>query len=354
MGCFPVETGRILPRLLFLNFNFPNFMNSDRFTSTSRACGICGEASSHLIESTDRHGDPLRVVVCLGCGVVHNDPIPDAVELAGFYSKEYRSAYKGTCEPRLRHAARYFRSASRHIRRQWKFYEPARSVLDIGSGSGEFLFLMKELGKSVKGLEPNVGYSDFCRKRLGLDIRTGEIDSFEPGERFDHIRLSHVVEHLRDPVDKLRRVAGWLSEGGTLYVEVPDFETYCAKKTPGKIFHYGHIYNFDRDSFERLVAAAGLRIVERAGATAAFLTRSDGPCGFGPISPARVEEKVGLYQAHRSGRLRKRSRWARILGKLARFWKDHRVVVSVPDHVAIGKSAVGELKKRLPVVPVVC
>lgn len=329
-------------------------MSSVSSSPSSCPCGICGGTSSRPIESTDRHGAPLRVVICLGCGVVRNDPIPSAADLAEFYSNDYRSAYKGTCEPRLRHAARYFRSASRHIRRQWKHYEAARTVLDIGSGSGEFLFLMRELGKSVTGLEPNRGYSDFCRNRLGLDITTGGIDAFDPGCRFDHIRLSHVVEHLRDPVDKLRRVAGWLAEGGTMYVEVPDFESYCSKKTPGRIFHYGHIYNFDKDSFERLIHAAGLRIVERAGATSAFLSPADAVPAPEAPDAALVERKVKLYEAHRSGKLRSRSRWSRVLGKLARFWNEHRVVVSVPDHAAIGRSAVGDLRKRLPVLPVVC
>lgn len=323
-------------------------MISDSQSSSSCACGLCGGTSSRQIESVDRHGAPLCVVVCLGCAVVHNDPIPDAAALAEFYSKDYRASYKGTSEPRLRHAARYFRSVSRHIRKSWSHYQDSRTILDIGSGSGEFLFLMRELGKSVTGLEPNEGYSDFCRRRMGLNVSTGEIDSFEPAVAFDHIRLSHVVEHLRDPVEKLRRVSGWLAEGGTLYVEVPDFETYCAKKTPRKIFHFGHIYNFDRDSFDRLVHAAGLRIKARTGATSAFLERATEQRTTLAATPELVERKVKLYESHRRGRMRARSCLARVMGKLARFWREHRVVVTAPDHAAIGRAAAADLARRLP------
>jgi len=312
------------------------------------ACGICSSTAAREIETIDRHGGPLRVVVCGGCGVVRNDPVPTAEDLRRFYSTEYRASYKGTREPRMRHAARYFQAAARHIRHHWALYEPVESVLDIGSGSGEFLFLMRELGKSAMGLEPCVGYSEFCRTRLGLNIATGEIDSFEPSRSFDHIRLSHVVEHLRDPVDKLRRIAGWLREDGSLYIEVPDFGTYCATKSPRGIFHYGHIYNFDGHSFEQLVSASGLRIVERVGPTSAFLTRATAPSAPPAVTPDRLDATVRLYDLHRRGALRTRSRTSRLGLKLAKYWREYRRVLAVRDHLAIGQSAVRELKARLP------
>lgn len=312
------------------------------------ACGICSHSAAKEIETIDRHGGPLRVVVCGGCGVVRNDPVPTADDLRRFYSTEYRASYKGTREPRMRHAARYFQTAARHIQRHWDFYEPVESVLDIGSGSGEFLFLMAELGKSAMGLEPCLGYSEFCRTRLGLDIATGEIDSFTPSRSFDHIRLSHVVEHLRDPVDKLRRIASWLREDGSLYVEVPDFGCYCSTKSPRGIFHYGHIYNFDAHSFEQLANAAGLRIIERVGPTSAFLARSTAPSAPPAATPERVDATVRLYEMHRRGALRTRSRTSRLGLKLAKYWREYRQVLAVRDHVAIGRSAACELKARLP------
>jgi SAM-dependent methyltransferase len=323
-------------------------MHPQNIQCSTTPCGLCAGTASREIETIDRHGDPLRVVVCCDCGVVRNDPVPSADDLRRFYSEEYRSSYKGTLEPRLRHAARYFKSAARHIQHQWASYEPVDSVLDIGSGSGEFLFLMRELGKSVMGLEPSLGYSEFCRRKLGLDIATGEIDSFSPPRSFDHIRLSHVVEHLRDPVEKLRRVSSWLREGGSIYVEVPDFGHYCATKTPGRVFHYGHIYNFDKDSFERLVSASGLRIVERTGPTAGFLTRTTAPHAPAPATPDQVDATVRMYEMHRRGGLRSKSRSSRLGDKVAKYWDEYRLVLAMRDHSTIGRSAARELGKQLP------
>ena len=130
-------------------------MKSQNQTSPCTSeCGLCEGNSAHLIESHDRHGKPLRVVVCANCGVIHNDPIPSASDLSIFYTNEYRKSYKGTTEPKLRHSARYFRTASQHIQKYWRYYQGTKCVLDIGSGSGEFVFLMRELGKDASGLEP--------------------------------------------------------------------------------------------------------------------------------------------------------------------------------------------------------
>ncbi len=311
-------------------------------------CGICNSDAAYPIESRDRAGNPLQVVICAECGVVHNDPIPTAAELSTFYAEEYRAAYKGTNEPKLRHAARYFPKVARHIHHHWKHYRGVKNILDIGSGSGEFLFLMRELGKGVSGVEPTRDYAHFCRTRFGLNVVTAEIASFEPKSQFDHIRLCHVVEHLRDPVGNLRMISEWLTDGGTMYVEVPDFERYCRDKTPGRIFHYGHIYNFDHDTFEFMVGRAGLVVVERVGPAAAFLTRSGQASSSEPSPKWPISEKIGFYQQHKSGQLRMQNRLVRFVSKSIKFWKEHRFIASHPDHTSLAKQVAQSLRSKLP------
>lgn len=311
-------------------------------------CGICNSETAYPIESLDRAGTPLEVVICGGCGVVHNDPIPSAAALSAFYAEEYRAAYKGTLEPKLRHAARYFPKVARHIRNHWKHYRGVKNVLDIGSGSGEFLYLMRELGKEVSGVEPTRDYAHFCRTRFGLPVVTGEIACFEPKSKFDHIRLCHVVEHLRDPVGSLRMISGWLADGGTLYVEVPDFDRYCRDKTPGRIFHYGHIYNFDHDTFEYMISRAGLAVVERVGPAAAFLM----PCGqtssCEPSPKWPISEKIAFYHQHKAGQLRIQNRFARFVSKSIKFWREHTFIARYPDHKALASQVGQSLRSRLP------
>ena len=153
---------------------------------------------------------------------------------------------KGAARPRRRQILRNFRRVAEHIRTYRDVLIPARKVLDVGAGSGEFACLMRELGKEVTGIEPNAGYAAYCRDDLGLDVRTAHLAPhlFDAAE-FDLIRLNHVLEHLNDPVKYLAMIAGWLKPGGVLYVEVPNIEVYCRTKSRGNMFHYGHIWNFN-------------------------------------------------------------------------------------------------------------
>lgn len=234
-----------------------------------------------LVSETDRHGKPLRTLVNLATGLVRNDPVPGDEELARFYAEDYRTAYKAAAKPRRRQILRNFRRVADHVRRFRDVIQKAGRVLDVGAGSGEFVFLAKALGKDVSGIEPNRGYAEYCRADLGLDVAAQHLAPglFEPGS-FDLIRLNHVLEHLNDPVKYLAMVAEWLSPGGLLYVEVPDIEVYCRTKSRGNMFHYGHIFNFNPWTLRAAAGLAGLVEAPETearcrGTTGVFLRRGE-------------------------------------------------------------------------------
>ncbi|MBX9759809.1 MAG: methyltransferase domain-containing protein, partial [Beijerinckiaceae bacterium] len=208
-------------------------------------CPVCRAMDATPVSSRDRKGEPLRTVLCEGCGHVFNDPVPSASELAEFYGRSYRVAYKGAARPRMRQIARNFERVQGFWSRWGHMLRNHRRVLDVGAGSGEFLFFAQGLGYEASGVEPNVGYSAFCRDELGLAARTASIEDLQASEGvYDFIRLNHVVEHLRDPVEALEKIAERLAPDGVIYVEVPNILHYANAKSKGGIFHYGHISNF--------------------------------------------------------------------------------------------------------------
>lgn len=231
----------------------PETLNPGREWARGRAGQL------EVVSETDRHGKPLRTVIDMDTGLVRNDPIPGDQELAKFYAEDYRTAYKGAAKPRRRQILRNFRRVANHVRAFRDVLQPTAQMLDVGAGSGEFAFLMRELGKQVVGIEPNAGYAAYCRDDLGLDVRTAHLagDLFKAGS-FDLIRLNHVLEHLNDPVGYLEMIAAWLAPGGLLYVEVPNIETYAREKSKGNMFHFGHIFNFNPVTLRMAAALAGL------------------------------------------------------------------------------------------------
>ena len=251
-----------------------------------------------VVSERDRHGNPLRTVLCAKTGLVRNDPVPSDEELAKFYSEGYRTAYKVAERPRRRQILCNFRRVAEHVRRFRDVFEPTGRVLDVGAGSGEFVFLMRTLGKKAVGLEPNKSYSAWCREELGLDVRTAHLEPglFKVGS-FDLIRCNHVLEHLNDPVKYLTMIRVWLAPGGVLYIEAPNIEEDCRVKSRGNMFHYGHIWNFNPWT---LRAAANLAGLEELDATRG---RSVGTTGV-VFRPGSVRAAADLVNTENAARVR--------------------------------------------------
>ncbi len=261
-------------------------------------------ANLELVSQSDRHGKPLNTVVDKTTGLVRNDPIPSDEELERFYQDAYRVEYKGAALPRKRQALRNFRRAAEFIRTNRDIVLKAQRILDIGAGSGEFLFMVKETGRDGRGIEPNRDYSQFCRDAYGLNVQTAHLkaDLFEKGQ-YDFVRLNHVMEHLNNPVGYLEMIAEWLTPDGVLYVEVPNIESYCALKSKGRMFHYGHIYNFNPWTLRAVAGLAGLvevpaTIARSSGTTGVFLMRGERLLPEAAINPGNGEHVAELIRTH--------------------------------------------------------
>jgi SAM-dependent methyltransferase len=244
-------------------------------------CPLCGETSHEVVSTRDRHGKALTTILCHGCGVITNDPIPSDEALAEFYRSDYRVAYKGSAIPRKRQVWRNFGKLITHFKENAGFYRKPLHGLDLGSGSSEFLFLAKTMGLDFFGVEPNEAYARYSRDVLGLDVRTQLLEELDfPDASFDMIRLSHVLEHMRDPVRSLTTLSHWLKPNGTLYIEVPQIDVESRHKLRGKMFHFGHIFNFDPFTLRLAAARAGLvespdAAARLAGTTGTFFVRGD-------------------------------------------------------------------------------
>ncbi|MCD6283893.1 class I SAM-dependent methyltransferase [bacterium] len=98
-------------------------------------------------------------------------------------------------------------------------------ILDVGCHEGIFLKILKDKGYKVLGLEPNTEMVKYGRN-MGLSIEQNFIEDFLTDRQFAMVTLFHVIEHLRRP-DK---VLNFLKPEGYLVLELPNIESYSAKK----------------------------------------------------------------------------------------------------------------------------
>ncbi len=99
------------------------------------------------------------------------------------------------------------------------------ALLDLGSGNGEFLKLAQSCCWEAYGVDPDPdAVSASLRNQLWVEL--GGIDAAERlGKEFDVITMNHVLEHLHDPVDTLRRCHALLKPGGVLWLEFPNVQS---------------------------------------------------------------------------------------------------------------------------------
>jgi len=107
--------------------------------------------------------------------------------------------------------------------------KPGQKLLDVGCGNGDYLLVASEVGWNVKGVEPDPKALEVARSR-GLEVMQGSIEEVgQAGELFDVITMSHVIEHVHDPVNFAKLAYQCLKPGGILYIDTPNIESSGAR-----------------------------------------------------------------------------------------------------------------------------
>ena len=147
-----------------------------------------------------------------------------------------------------------------------------RKVLDIGCGNGSFLQFAREQGWEIAGvdikLSPDV-------RELGCSLWEGRLRDIEFGpDRFDVVRLNHVLEHTQHPVLELEICRGLLEPGGLLFISVPNIAGLSAKLKSvqsrlglksNRWRHYAamhHLFFFSPETLKRIVEKAGFEVLD--------------------------------------------------------------------------------------------
>lgn len=143
-----------------------------------------------------------------------------------------------------------------------KAYHPKKgAVLDIGAGTGDFLEHLSKKNWKTLGVEPSKKARSLAQKK-GLDLSTS-ISKLE-SQKFDVITMWHVLEHVYDLEDQIYWLKKSLSKEGTLFVAVPNFESYDAIHYKEYWAAYDvprHLYHFSQKSIELLFGKYGLEVV---------------------------------------------------------------------------------------------
>lgn len=187
-------------------------------------CPLCLSDVSRYFETAHDSGYTLTYTLCRHCGLVYQNPRPAPDALSSLYQAEYRVLVQGTEGPCAKDLRTQLARAYNLGRIATRVIDGVARHLDIGCSSGALLAVFAErFGCEGVGVEPGVAYAAFARSK-GLQVLPDlEALAATNPVRFDLISLSHVLEHLGNPVEELIAVRErFLAPGGHLLVEVPN------------------------------------------------------------------------------------------------------------------------------------
>ncbi len=133
-------------------------------------------------------------------------------------------------------------------------------LLDVGCGSGEFLFSMQFRGWEVTGIDSDLKAVQVAQSK-GLDVKYGNLfDQNFNDESFDAIVLSHFIEHVYDPKKILIECKRLLKKGGKLVIATPNNKSlghYVFKRNWRGLEPPRHINIFSISSLKSLAILSG-------------------------------------------------------------------------------------------------
>jgi 2-polyprenyl-3-methyl-5-hydroxy-6-metoxy-1,4-benzoquinol methylase len=228
---------------------------------------------------------------CGGCGLLFMHPLPTRDELPRLYPSTYHN-FDPPSNPVSRLLLdRYYEHQCTICRRH---LPPDGALLEVGCAAGDVLERMQGHGyRDVQGIELSL---EACQRawQRGLKVFHGTLDEFETDQRFDLIFMSHVIEHVLDPVATVAKLASLLKPGGVLYLETPNVGSLDARvwKQGWGLIHYPrHLYFFDRSTLRRLV--------ERGGLTTEAIAWETNSCGWA-LSVQSALRRHGIDRSRRA------------------------------------------------------
>lgn len=154
------------------------------------------------------------------------------------------------------------------------------NFLELGSFKGDFTKRFVPYFNDITCIEASDEAITIAKGQLGNKVKfhNSLFETVKLPTKYDNIVLTHVLEHIDDPILVLKRINDeWLSDTGRFFLVCPNANApsrqiavkmglidHNSAVTPAEKEH-GHRITYSLDTLEKDAKAAGLNVVHRSG-----------------------------------------------------------------------------------------
>jgi 2-polyprenyl-3-methyl-5-hydroxy-6-metoxy-1,4-benzoquinol methylase len=210
-------------------------------------------------------------------GFYQYHPLPDEAFLQKYYAERYYQEGLGSYEISYSdEEIAYYRLKNWLVYRSVERCEPEKGkFIDIGCGEGWLLKEFHENGYSVRGLDFSKAGIEKVHPHLLQYFSQGNLYEqlqflLEGDEQFDIVALGNVIEHVRDPVNLLRKIRNIMNQDSILVITAPnDFSPLHHYLLDKKIVtekwwlaYPDHLSYFNKESMHNLLTDQGFDLLK--------------------------------------------------------------------------------------------
>lgn len=217
--------------------------------------------------------EPLRsmrfqLVSCSRCDTVYLRQRPRQSEIGAFYAGEYHCYKSFKQRGALMATLAKFLAASKVKMIKNLMPSGYSTVLDYGCGSGTWIELMKMAGAPFDMIGTDVVEEPIkLARKLGIEAFVANEDDLKDklgDKKVGLVHMNHVIEHLPDPVNVLKKLKDVLVDGGVIYGQTPNIDSADCRIF-GQYWVQWHIPRhlvlYTPETLRKHASAAGLEIV---------------------------------------------------------------------------------------------
>ncbi len=226
-------------------------------------CNICSSTTFTQNFSVKKN----KYWICDDCNSALYYPVPSQQEIDDFY-KDYITYKTGLTEYLIESTYPAFVSNLTLTLKDldWPFKANDQiHLLDIGCGNGFFLQYIKENFNGIKteGLDLSQECVNKCIEK-GLNVHIGDIFSLDETKKFEFITMFHVIEHVQNPIDWIKKIHSMLLPNGEFIIETPVYGLVAEsfKENWRYFMPVEHLNIFSKDAMLNTLRNNGFEIIK--------------------------------------------------------------------------------------------